>query len=376
MNFEILNLVNDKDRDYDIFINNMDSKLMMKFDKNQIIENGDWIKEVLFTVPYIEKALRNPNKNIVTEEEVIKMELVKKVSVESIKHLSKNTNFVTKYDEKTGEVIPEKLLNAYKEENYITYENRFLYSLIKLVEDFITVRNNPKNKEELYKTKSEQTASYEGTTKIRRERIKIKFEYSSKRLDSEEISDDIDLQINELQKKLKVLKTTEMYKLIDSKRVTLVKSPLKMTNVLLKNVNYQYAVKLWNYLNDNFDLENKATQSQKEYEENGLVKKMIDENSLLKYIVFNKINVKSKSRKRNSKNVIRDKEEQKEITDQLIQQLIDVNPEMAEQELKKMITKKYIQYKQTREITLIPIKDKFEKEIEKYCLEIEKKRLK
>ena len=146
MNFEILNLVNDKDKDYEMFINNMDSKLMMKFDKNQIIENGEWIKEVLFTVPYIEKSLRNPNKNIITEEEIIKMELVKKVSVESIKHLSKNTNFVTKYDEKTGEVIPEKLLNAYKEENYITYENRFLYSLIKLVEDFISIRNNPKNK--------------------------------------------------------------------------------------------------------------------------------------------------------------------------------------------------------------------------------------
>ena len=33
------------------------------------------------------------------------MELIKKISVESIKHLSKHVNLVTDFDEETGEVI-------------------------------------------------------------------------------------------------------------------------------------------------------------------------------------------------------------------------------------------------------------------------------
>ena len=56
---------------------NMDAKLIMNVNQNKILENDDWIDEVLFTLQYIEKALNNPNKNIITEEEIIKIELIK-----------------------------------------------------------------------------------------------------------------------------------------------------------------------------------------------------------------------------------------------------------------------------------------------------------
>lgn len=115
-----------------VFLNNVESKLHIDFDNNEILENDEWIDKVLFTLPYILKALQNANKLLVTEEEILKMELIKKVDIESIKHLTKHTDMVMKFDEENGDVVPERLLNTNKEETHITYENRFLYTLIRI----------------------------------------------------------------------------------------------------------------------------------------------------------------------------------------------------------------------------------------------------
>ena len=47
-----------------------------------------------------------------------------------VKHLSRNTNLIQDYNQKTGEVKPSKILNINKEESFNTYENRFIYTLI------------------------------------------------------------------------------------------------------------------------------------------------------------------------------------------------------------------------------------------------------
>ena len=141
------------------FLSKVDSKLMLDVNKSQIVENDEWIDMLEFSLPHIEKALTKEIKNIVTEEEIIKIELIKKVTVESVKHLSKNVNYVDRFNQNTGEVIPKKILNAYKEETFITYENRFLYSLIKLIEDYMYLREKDEQTE--YKGKNEQKADYE-----------------------------------------------------------------------------------------------------------------------------------------------------------------------------------------------------------------------
>ena len=91
-------------------------------------------------IPHLDIIFRKPNRFIENEEEIVKIEQTRKVSVETIKHLSKNTNFIQKIDEKTGDVIPSKLLNVRKEESFNTYENRLIYTLMQNVKFFIHKR--------------------------------------------------------------------------------------------------------------------------------------------------------------------------------------------------------------------------------------------
>lgn len=376
MDINIRNLIETQSEEKDVFTSRIDSKLIMDMSKKQILDDDEWIDMVNFTIPHLEKALNKWNKQIITEEEIIKMELIKKVSIESIKHLAKHTNFVTEFDEDTGEVIPSKILNAYKEESFITYENRFLYTLIKLIDDFIYIRTrDDEEKNKGYKGKNYQKAKYEGTTKINKEKIKVNFEYVSEEVEEQSKSRENEDKIKQLKRGMALIKATELYKLLDSQRIVLVKSPLKMTNVLLKNVHFQYCVKLWGYLNSHLDAQTKALKAQKEYEEKGLAKELIDEDFFIKYLIFNSINFQS-SNSRKLKSSLLDDKERKELTDKLIEKLININPEMTDQDLKKIIAEKYISYRSKKDISLKPLEDEFNKKIKEYLEKIGKLRIK
>ena len=355
------------------FLDRVDSKLLMDIKKNRIVENEEWLDMVEFTIPYIEKALIKQIKQIVTEEEIIKIELIKKVTVESVKHLSKNVNFVDQYDQNTGEVIPKKILNAYKEETFMTYENRFLYTLIGLIEDFIYLREKDADAE--FKGKNYNKASYQAEAKLKKEKVKINVDYSAEISSGGKKSQETAKRIQELRKALKMLKSTELYQILASKRVILVKAPLKMTNVLLKNVNFQYAVKLWNYLSEQMEMKDKSEKLNSEYEEKGVAKTLVDEDVFLLHLIFKNQENQEKT-KGPKKNAIEDKEMKKELTDALIERIIDLNPDLSDKELKQLIADKFVMMKTRKVVSLKPVEDRFKDRIEKYMNQVKEVRLK
>ena len=78
MELDIRNLTEAQEEEKDIFVNKLESKLAMDLNRNEILEDTEWIDMVIFTAPHIMKALNKWNKRIVVEEEVIKWNLSKK----------------------------------------------------------------------------------------------------------------------------------------------------------------------------------------------------------------------------------------------------------------------------------------------------------
>jgi predicted component of viral defense system (DUF524 family) len=103
--------------------------------------NGDsmsfeWVDEVEFACPYLDNIVRNPKVALIKEEDVVKIEKAKKISVASVKDLSKHTHYIEKITE-NDEVQPAKILIQRHEETYNTYENRFIYTFIYNLTNFI-----------------------------------------------------------------------------------------------------------------------------------------------------------------------------------------------------------------------------------------------
>ena len=119
------------------FIEKTDSTLRVQTERKETTLDTEWIEIIEDTIQYIDNIFRSPNRFIVNEEEVVKVEQAKKITIETIKHLSKNTNFIQTIDPVTGDVTPSKLLNVRKEESYDTYENRLIYTLVQNTKMFI-----------------------------------------------------------------------------------------------------------------------------------------------------------------------------------------------------------------------------------------------
>lgn len=340
------------------------STLKVTHDYEKVDSDTEWLTIMEDTIRYIDNILRNPNRFIVNEEDIVKIELARRVTVESIKHLSRNTNLIQDYDKKTGDVKPSKILNINKEESYNTYENRFIYSLIQNMKFFIHKKKLEGIKES--SLKSNKRFEYKACSKIGDEKVNVNMELDSnlnKNLYSGSGNTGLADRIEKLELQITDLTNSDVYKTLAKLHVALVTSPIKKTNVILKNVNFQYAVKLWNYMQENVGESVSYDKNNNTYQDDGELKDFIDETFLLNFLVINKLN------NENLKEV-----EKKEISERLIgnivEKIIDIDNDISEEQLKNIVAKQYtvIRYKQVA--TIKKIEEIFNKYIDKYLNQV------
>ena len=358
----------------DEFTNKTNSTLKVNIDKKRKVKEFGWIEMIAFTIPYLDNILRKPNRFIVNEEEIVKIEQAKKVSVETIKHLSKNTNFIQTVDKETGDVTPSKLLNVRKEETYNTYENRLVFTLIQNMNRFIKKKKENLTKispesENNTEEKDNKMLEYSATSTVEDEQIEVNLSLNSKLVpnsgkDTEELSTII-AQIDEIEKKIQGLQSTEVYKTLAKEHVLEVREPVKKTNVILKNVNFQYAMKLWDYLRDNFEDKDTSTEEQKDYMDNGNLKKMVDETFLLHYLTMQTLDNDDIEEKKDTK-----EEMQKNVVDQMIDKMLEINENLSEEQIKNLIAAKYEVVKYKKLAVIQEIQKIFREHIKSYMKRI------
>ena len=358
----------------DEFTNKTNSTLKVNIDKKRKVKEFGWIEMMAFTIPYLDNILRKPNRFIVNEEEIVKIEQAKKVSVETIKHLSKNTNFIQTVDKETGDVTPSKLLNVRKEETYNTYENRLVFTLIQNMNRFIKKKKENLTKigpesENNTEEKDNKMLEYSATSTVEDEQIEVNLSLNSKLVpnsgkDTEELSTII-AQIDEIEKKIQGLQSTEVYKTLAKEHVLEVREPVKKTNVILKNVNFQYAMKLWDYLRDNFEDKDTSTEEQKDYMDNSNLKKMVDETFLLHYLTMKTLDNDDIEEKKDTK-----EEMQKNVVDQMIDKMLEINENLSEEQIKNLIAAKYEVIKYKKLAVIQEIQKIFREHIKSYMKRI------
>ena len=96
-------LVSEDNRD---FVSSISSEAEISSSVTNEKINNEWILKIKESVPYIDKIFADPKRFIKTEEEILNIEKIKKVSTESVKHLVKHADFVDEFDPTTGYVRP------------------------------------------------------------------------------------------------------------------------------------------------------------------------------------------------------------------------------------------------------------------------------
>ena len=261
----VIELYQNNLNDIEKFDKNINSNLNVKIIHDESKYDDEWLCKMEQTIRYLDNILRNPNRFIINDEEIVKIELARRITVDSIKHLSKNTNLIQDFNKKTGEVRPSKILNINKEESFNTYENRFIYTLINNMKMYIERKKN-----EVFGSfglKDEKNFNYVASSKMGKKKIDISLDMKSH---LEDISNEGSplARITKLEEQIRDLTSSEVYKNIAKLHVAPVVSPIKKTNLILKNTNFQYALDLWNYMQSHMESSKAQNKYNKNYQDN------------------------------------------------------------------------------------------------------------
>ena len=325
MDNEFINTEEQKD---DYFLNNMNSTLAVRRDYEKMQYDHEWLIIIEETLPYIDNILRNPKRFIINEEEIVKVELAKRVTVESVIHLSQHTSLIQDIDKETGDVKPSKILNINRDESLDTYENRFVYTLINNLEMFFNQRVSESGDSSYFVDKKD--LKYEANTKVGTENIKISLDIHSLDKDLEEMVNSNGMTYQDRLKKIKMqidgFHGTELYQTLTHLHVSPVRSPIKKTNVILKNPNFQKAEALWNYI-QSFISKDKKEYQKLDYFDNGEIKNEYDHAVLMAYIANRAL---GEERELSGRKIIT------EMIGRLIENILDTDFDMTEDKLKEM----------------------------------------
>ena len=205
-----------------------------------------WLDVLEDTLPNLDKIIRNPRRFIIQEEDVVIVEKTKRVSQETIKHLAQHCENIQDIDE-NGDVVPKKLLNVRKEDTTDLYENRFIYTLVTRLDDFIN--RQLENLDLTSNREIKRKVSYKAETQIENKNINIELKMNEQNLiELDEEGSNYKNRILSCYEIIKGFKSTEMIKELIG--CTLVKSPIRKTNLILRQPDFQKAFILWEYLDD------------------------------------------------------------------------------------------------------------------------------
>ena len=354
-----------KDRT-DIFLKKIGSEMFFKSDYEGNLVSFDWVDVIEDACPYIDIIVRQPKIALIREENTVKIEKSKKITVASIKDLSKHTEYINRVDKKTKSVEPKKILDVRNEETYNIYENRFLYTLIDSLLKFVLEKEELLNNFEL---SDDKVLEYSAKTVTDFEKIDIELKVTSETLPTAKVDKKIKDEIKKIKARIKRIKEyisswqrSEMYKALEKAHVSFIKPPIKKTNIILKNPNFRIAVKLWEYLlkfEDDEDTKENDTDNG-----NDVLKGFLDHSFLIDYLVLDSlVPSKREQKKKMAKNaVLLLREEIRRIVDLLLSAGIEITDE----ELLNMIAKEIKKDKSERLVGMDDVKKKFKNAMEEY----------
>jgi len=228
---------------------NSEVSYMHRFIDKQI--DLTWIEAIEDAIIPLDNIIRNPRRFIVQEEEIVNIELARKISPESIRHLAQHTNMIAKVEEDT--VTPNRILNIFKEESFETYENRFIYTLLINLQYFISKRLKAIN--DSVDGNNVTSILFKDNFSIGKENVKCSFEMT---IDSPGFKMDGNLldvdpeklskfqRIERIKKILYDFQNSPLIKALTG--TSLVRPPIMRTNVLQKNPDFKKAKALWDFI--------------------------------------------------------------------------------------------------------------------------------
>ena len=350
------------------FVKNTTSEMFYAMNNSCDALNFEWLDKIEDACPFIDQIVRHPKLTLVKEEVVSTIERAKKITSESVKDLAKHSSYINDIDEETGDVRPSKILEVRNEETYNIYENRFLYTFIHDLQRFIFEREDELKNIILGNNKS---LEYKAESMEDGEKINIEVRITSEQKDNNNKDKSLEDLINRQLERIKEVKEfinswykSDMFKELDKIHVPFIKPPVKPTNIILKNPNFQLSVQMWEYIRnygDNLDeKDNEALTSAG----NDALSSLLDNSFLIDYFVMDSVSKRKREEREkvNNYSII--------LLADMVRRVLDLlrinGKDITEEELLNILLEQVKIEQEARLAGIEDIKKKFKSEINEY----------
>lgn len=347
------------------FVKKLESEMIYQSNFSSDEMSFDWITEISFACKYLDNIVRNPKVLLMKEEDIVKIEKAQKITVASVKDLTQNTQYIDEVDPITEDIKPSKILIERSEETFNSYENRFIYTLLKNLDLFIAKKEDALKRLEI---DNDKVLEYQANTITGSEKINIELKITANKIAGNKT---VDKEIDSLRKQMKLIKeymamwrNSEFIKSLDKARALLVSPPIKKNNVILKNPNFQVAMKLWDFLQNYEEGNNDYNHQDLNTSGNAILKGLLDDAFLTDYFVFDAISKSKREQKEKLADyaVIMIHQQIKRI----IELLINSGIKVTDDQIKDLITQTLQVEKQQREVSSNDVKRKFQTMLDEY----------
>lgn len=211
------------------------------------IDEG-WVTRVEDSLFALDELIRRPSRYIAETEEILPMELTKKISGRSVVHLSQHTDYIASVD--GDEITPSKLLNVFREDSVLTYENKFLNTLLSRLYLFVSRRYRTALREgvdERVDCLEFSDRFYHGDV---RGKLHVSLEVSEKCANGKDVKNGLfGTGLWKRVERLNGIVTEYMESdFVREMGRNFVRPPILRTNAILKNKYFRDCLDLWNFL--------------------------------------------------------------------------------------------------------------------------------
>ena len=224
---------------------------------NKKIFDMEWIDVIEDCLASLDNIVRNPRRFITIEEDIIDISLARNISPESIRHLAQHTNYIASVDEQKGTVTPSKILNTAKEESFEVYENRFAFTLLKKLNDFVDKRYK-ELESALVNESSELTININSEYKYQGSTMRVELKATTNMPFDKFSEQNINMNEGATEGMTPLQRVSRMHQIIMGflgspfakamRNSAPVRPPITRTNVIKKEPNFKKALVLWQFI--------------------------------------------------------------------------------------------------------------------------------
>ncbi len=208
----------------------------------------NWVDQIENALPAMQNIIGNP-RNIIKEDEIIvNASIAKKTNSDVVRHLTSHAAYVEDYNDMTGDVRPQRLMQKVREDTENLYENRLVFTTMEMAYHFVKIRHDAlfEAMGDEFGAKLKVRSDMQSMTEAVHVDMFIHIKETESAIDTDDRNAEVFGRISKIYRLLAVFMNTAFAKQME--KVPRVKGNIVKTNVLKKNPNYRKVSQLLEFL--------------------------------------------------------------------------------------------------------------------------------